>query len=146
RLSHRAEPRHVHRRRRHPLEPPRRHALRCARPAGPLWELIGLVPTRTSSSIRSAVCSTLVCAMAVSPLGVDATTALPPRPRPASAWAALARFCRKKPLGAAGGAIMLVILLTAVFADQLQTYDPIATDAAQSLAPPSREHWLGSDH
>jgi peptide/nickel transport system permease protein len=58
----------------------------------------------------------------------------------------LARFCRKKPLGAAGGAIMLVIVLTAIFADQLQTYDPIATDAAQSLAPPSREHWLGSDH
>ncbi len=58
----------------------------------------------------------------------------------------LARFCRKKPLGAAGGVIMLVIVLTAIFADQLQTYDPIATDAAQSLAPPSREHWLGSDH
>jgi len=41
---------------------------------------------------------------------------------------------------------MLMIVLTAVFANQLQTYDPIATDAAQSLAPPSREHWLGSDH
>ena len=41
---------------------------------------------------------------------------------------------------------MLLILLTAVFADQLQTYDPIATDAAQSLAPPSWDHWLGSDH
>src|SRR5262249_12802426 len=41
---------------------------------------------------------------------------------------------------------MLAILLTAVFANQLQIYDPIATDAAQSLAPPSHEHWLGSDH
>ena len=47
------------------------------------------------------------------------------------------RFCRKKPLGAAGGAIMLVMLLTAVFADQMQTHDPIATDAAQSVAPPN---------
>jgi peptide/nickel transport system permease protein len=73
------------------------------------------------------------------------TTAPTLRPQP-SVWAVLGRFCRRKPLGAAGGAIMLVVVLTAIFADQLQTYDPIATDAAQSLAPPSREHWLGSDH
>ena len=52
----------------------------------------------------------------------------------------------KKPLGAAGGVVMLVIVLTSLFADQLQTFDPIATDASQSLAPPSREHWLGADH
>src|SRR5215831_14013445 len=67
-------------------------------------------------------------------------------PAPPSAATVITRFCKKKPLGAAGGAIMLLILLTAVFANQLQTYDPIATDAAQSLASPSREHWLGSDH
>ena len=53
---------------------------------------------------------------------------------------------RRKPLGAAGGAVMLAILLTAVFADQLQTHDPIATDAAATLAPPSRAHWFGTDH
>jgi peptide/nickel transport system permease protein len=41
---------------------------------------------------------------------------------------------------------MLVILLTAVFADQLQTHDPIATAAAATLAPPSRAHWFGTDH
>jgi peptide/nickel transport system permease protein len=58
----------------------------------------------------------------------------------------LGRFCRKKPLGAVGGALMLVMAVTAIFADELQTYDPIATDAAQTLAPPGRAHWLGSDH
>ncbi|HET7875431.1 MAG TPA: ABC transporter permease [Methylomirabilota bacterium] len=58
----------------------------------------------------------------------------------------LARFCRKKPLGAAGGAVMLLIVLTAIFADQLQTYEPIATEAANTLARPGAEHWLGSDH
>lgn len=58
----------------------------------------------------------------------------------------IARFCRKKPLGAAGGAVMLVIVLTAFFANQLQTYDPIATEASQTLARPSQEHWLGTDH
>ena len=84
--------------------------------------------------------------MAANPLGAGATAVLPARRARPGAWTTLVRFCRKKPLGAAGGVIMLLILLTAVFADQLQTYDPIATDAAQSLAPPSREHWLGSDH
>jgi peptide/nickel transport system permease protein len=84
--------------------------------------------------------------MAANPLGAGATAVLPARRAQPGAWTTLVRFCRKKPLGAAGGVIMLLILLTAVFADQLQTYDPIATDAAQSLAPPSRDHWLGSDH
>jgi peptide/nickel transport system permease protein len=41
---------------------------------------------------------------------------------------------------------MVVMFLTAVFANQLATYDPIATDAGQSLARPGGDHWLGSDH
>jgi len=85
--------------------------------------------------------------MATRPLGAEVPAgALGSSSRWPAAIAALLFFSRKKPLGAVGGGIMLVIVLTAVFADQLQTYDPIATDAAQSLAPPSREHWLGSDH
>jgi peptide/nickel transport system permease protein len=60
--------------------------------------------------------------------------------------AALLRFCRKKPLGAVGGAIMLAMLLVAIFAGPLATHDPIATSAAATLAPPSAEHWLGTDH
>jgi peptide/nickel transport system permease protein len=77
--------------------------------------------------------------------GAAVVTAAPLAKRP-GAWTSLARFMRKKPLGAAGGVVMLVIVLTSLFADQLQTFDPIATDASQSLAPPSREHWLGADH
>ena len=69
--------------------------------------------------------------------------ALPDRP---GTFTVLKRFVRKKPLGAAGGAIMLLIVLTAIFADVVATYDPIATDAAHTLARPSSEHWLGSDH
>lgn len=61
-------------------------------------------------------------------------------------WAALARFIGKKPLGAAGGAVMLLILLIALSADLVATHDPIATDAAHTLGRPSGEHWLGSDH
>jgi peptide/nickel transport system permease protein len=83
--------------------------------------------------------------MATRPLGVE-VPAMAARARGAGAWTTVGRFCRKKPLGAAGAVVMLVIVLTACFADQLQTYDPISTDAAHTLAPPGRDHWLGSDH
>lgn len=78
--------------------------------------------------------------------GLEITVAAPPRRAGAGAGATLARFCRKKPLGAAGGALVLVMVLTAILAEPLSTHDPIATDAANTLAPPSAEHWLGSDH
>src|SRR5438132_908657 len=62
------------------------------------------------------------------------------------AWSALGWFCRRKPLGAVGGALMLVVALGAVFAGSLAAYDPIETDAAHTLEPPGARHWLGSDH
>ena len=68
------------------------------------------------------------------------------RPSRDGTWVTLLRFCRKKPLGAAGGAIMLLVAFAAIFANVLQTHDPIATAAAATLAPPSAEHWLGTDH
>src|SRR5258706_5119950 len=83
--------------------------------------------------------------MATRPLGVEAPGVALALRRP-GAWTALGRFCRKKPLGAIGGFLMVIILLTALSADQLQTHDPIATDAGQSLARPGADHWLGSDH
>jgi peptide/nickel transport system permease protein len=58
----------------------------------------------------------------------------------------IVRFCAKKPLGAGGAAIMLVIVLLAIFADVIQTHDPIATEAADTLARPSAAHWMGTDH
>jgi peptide/nickel transport system permease protein len=63
-----------------------------------------------------------------------------------STWTVVRRFVRKKPLGAAGGALMILMLLAAVFAEPLSTHDPIATDAANTLAAPGIDHWLGSDH
>ena len=68
------------------------------------------------------------------------------RPSRAGAWATIFRFCRRKPLGAAGGFIILVIVFTAIFANVLETQDPIATNAAETLARPSASHWLGTDH
>jgi peptide/nickel transport system permease protein len=56
------------------------------------------------------------------------------------------RFLRKKPLGAAGGLLVLVIILMAVFADVLARQDPVRTDPARTLSPPTTLHWLGTDH
>jgi peptide/nickel transport system permease protein len=64
----------------------------------------------------------------------------------AGMWTTLGRFVHRKPLGAAGGVLIVVMVLTAIFAGVLQTEDPIATDAAHTLAPPSADHWLGTDH
>ncbi len=67
-------------------------------------------------------------------------------PARAGVWRTVTRFCRKKPLGAFGGALMAVMVFTAIFAGPLATHDPIATDAANTLARPGPDHWLGSDH
>jgi peptide/nickel transport system permease protein len=85
--------------------------------------------------------------MAVSPARAGLELSVPAHPagRPSMATT-VTRFLRKKPLGAAGGAIMLLMLFTAVFADVLQSHDPIATEAAATLARPSDDHWLGTDH
>jgi peptide/nickel transport system permease protein len=56
------------------------------------------------------------------------------------------RFARKKPLGAIGGLIMATIVATALLANLFATHDPIATDAAGTLARPSPVHWLGTDN
>ena len=85
--------------------------------------------------------------MAVRPIGGEIELTRPAvTRRQGSVGEALWRFIRKKPLGAAGGLLMAAMLITAVFADVLTTRDPIATDAANTLAPPSAQHWLGSDH
>jgi peptide/nickel transport system permease protein len=81
--------------------------------------------------------------MAVRSAELAAPAAAASRP---GAWTVLGRFVRKKPLGAAGGVLMLVMALTAVFAELLQTHDPIATDAAYTLGRPTAEHWFGTDH
>ncbi|PYM17005.1 MAG: ABC transporter permease [Candidatus Rokuibacteriota bacterium] len=78
--------------------------------------------------------------------GLDVVAVTGRAPARAGAWTVIRRFCAKQPLGAVGGGIMLVMLLTAIFAEPLSTHDPIATDAANTLARPGADHWLGSDH
>jgi peptide/nickel transport system permease protein len=83
--------------------------------------------------------------MAISPAAVAVHDVFAPRAR-TTAWRTLGRFARKKPLGAAGAVIMLVITVTAIFADLVATHDPLATNAAHTLARPSATFWLGTDN
>src|SRR5207237_6919061 len=54
-------------------------------------------------------------------------------------------FLRGHPTIAAGGAILLLMLLMAVFAPYLGTVDPTALAPARRLRSPSWEHWFGTD-
>jgi peptide/nickel transport system permease protein len=55
------------------------------------------------------------------------------------------RFSRQRPLGAVGGSIVLVMILTAVLANLLSPYDPVISDYRAMLLPPNHDHWLGTD-
>jgi peptide/nickel transport system permease protein len=51
----------------------------------------------------------------------------------------------RKPFGAAGGVIVLVLLGVALFADRLAPHGFNETSLLDALQPPSRAHWFGTD-
>ncbi|MBO1078091.1 ABC transporter permease [Roseomonas haemaphysalidis] len=55
------------------------------------------------------------------------------------------RSLLRRPAGAVGAAIVLVVAAVALLAPWLAPYDPLAVDLARKLAPPSAAHWLGTD-
>ncbi len=44
-----------------------------------------------------------------------------------------------------GACIILVLLLTAMFAPHIAPYDPLEQDILQGLSKPSKAHWFGQD-
>jgi peptide/nickel transport system permease protein len=60
-------------------------------------------------------------------------------------WGALRFFMRRYPLGTIGAAIMAIFVFAAIFAPFITYYDPLSTNASQSLARPGLSHWLGCD-
>ena len=64
-----------------------------------------------------------------------------PAPREGTAGFLLRRY----PLGAIGAVIMAAFVFAAIFASFVTLYDPLSTNAALSLAPPSTAHWFGAD-
>jgi peptide/nickel transport system permease protein len=66
----------------------------------------------------------------------------PPRP---SWWTVAWLFCRQNPLGAAGGVVVIVMILMAAFAEVVTFYSPTRNNFAAMLEPPGRDYWLGTD-
>src|SRR5262247_4289562 len=56
-------------------------------------------------------------------------------------WAAI----KRKPLGMVSAILIVVLVLTAIFANVLAPYDPLAAQPEVRLAPPSRAHLFGTD-
>src|SRR5262245_64184985 len=78
--------------------------------------------------------------MAAIPQVLDAPDA------PARRWPrAVMDFCRRRPLGALGAAVVFLNIAVGLGAPLLAPYDPLATDYGAMLAAPSRAHWLGTD-
>ena len=55
------------------------------------------------------------------------------------------RFTRQRPLGAAGAAIIGIMVAAALLAGLISPYDPLATDYEKMLQAPSSFHWFGTD-
>lgn len=64
-------------------------------------------------------------------------------PRP-SGWRYRLHRLRKYPLAVFGAVVLIILAFVAIFADVLAPYDPLST-SLNVLAPPSAEHWLGTD-
>lgn len=66
--------------------------------------------------------------------------------KPHGGWrAAIVDFCRRRPLGAIGAAVVVLMLVVAVCAELVSPYDPVAVDFGAMLARPGAQHWLGTD-
>ena len=57
----------------------------------------------------------------------------------------LVGLVRRHPTIAAGGALLILLVLIALFAPWLGTVDPTTLAPARRTRPPSTEHWFGTD-
>ena len=77
---------------------------------------------------------------------------LPVSPSLAPSWRRprLARhvlgFARRKPLGAIGGAIVMGLLVMAIFADQIAPHSYAVSIAGARMKPPGGQFWMGTDN
>lgn len=78
---------------------------------------------------------------------MTAVTAIEPAQLPPKKGVATTvwRWCKRQPLGAVSAAILVVIILVAVFAKWVAPYDPELNDFANMLTAPGTEFLLGTD-
>ena len=82
-----------------------------------------------------------------SAVGVDTLPLTPPRLPRTRPWYldVWVQMLRRKPLGTLGGAIVLVMLAAAVFADWIAPYGFAQTSLRDRFVSMSAQHWLGTD-
>jgi peptide/nickel transport system permease protein len=56
------------------------------------------------------------------------------------------RFARTSPIGAVSAAVLFVLVIVAIFADQVAPYHPLEADFNALRQPPTAAHWLGTDN
>lgn len=66
-------------------------------------------------------------------------------PRQHGTLHAILGFAKAKPLGAFGALILITMVLVAVFAKQIEPFDPITTNQRAALLSPGGDHLLGTD-
>jgi peptide/nickel transport system permease protein len=82
--------------------------------------------------------------MAINP-PIDRALDVEVPPAPPGSIAAVRDFCVRRPLGAIGAGIIVLMLVVALLASFIAPYDPVVNDFVAMLSPPSRAHWLGTD-
>ena len=60
-------------------------------------------------------------------------------------WGTVKDFTLRRPLGAAGAAVVILLILLALSASLIAPYNPVAVDFGAMLTRPSAAHWLGTD-
>jgi peptide/nickel transport system permease protein len=60
-------------------------------------------------------------------------------------WAATRDFALRRPLGAIGAVVIIIMLTVASVAPLIAPYDPVVVDFGAMLTAPSATHWLGTD-
>jgi peptide/nickel transport system permease protein len=60
-------------------------------------------------------------------------------------WRRLIFLAGRHLLGSIGLVIMVLFVLTALFADVIARFDPLTVDSAHALVRPSSLHWMGTD-
>jgi peptide/nickel transport system permease protein len=66
--------------------------------------------------------------------------------RSAAVLQTLWQFCRRKPLGAIGGFIVLVLLIMAIFAPWIAPYSYDETIPGARMKAPGAQYWMGTDN
>lgn len=84
--------------------------------------------------------------MSRNPEGLEAAVPMEGASPALPSWIkAVLRFARQRPLGAVGGVVVLIMVLTAFLAHLISPYDPLLTDYAAMFQAPSAQHLLGTD-